>query len=72
MSKKHVIDQESVLGLHTYISLLQDHKYFLPILLFLVHTWKYVSSLPEVEKITKIFLSVILSTTSHCTVKVES
>ena len=43
---------------HESLFCLQDHKDFLPILLFLV--LKYVSCLPEVEKITKMFLPVIL------------
>ena len=47
---------------HESLFCLQDHKDFLPILLFLVLLTKYVSSLPEVEKITKMFLPVTVKT----------
>ena len=59
MFKKHEIDQKSVSAL-----LLQDisQRFSSYTLIFS----KYVSSLPEDEKITKIFLPVILSSSSHC------
>ena len=71
MLKKHEIYQKSVWD---YLHLLKDHKDFLPILLHISSTFKYVSSLPEVEKITTIFLpfilseelKMILSSSSHC------